>query len=100
MKMYIWHGRRDPKESLDDWGFEGPTFEFDFLHYTYGGFSLEFKSVEDKQAVEALTGWAENDPRSLYLALTDDMVFIPNWEGAPAWFGDFEFSDKETKGDF
>ena len=33
----LFHGRSDPKESLDDWGSDGPVFgPYDFVHTTYG----------------------------------------------------------------
>ena len=39
MSVYLelFHGRRNPHEDLDDWGFEGPVLgPFPFVHITYG----------------------------------------------------------------
>jgi hypothetical protein len=34
--LQLYHGRQDPKEQLDDWGFEGPILgPFPFVHMTY-----------------------------------------------------------------
>ncbi|MBC7931832.1 MAG: hypothetical protein H7Z38_14830 [Rubrivivax sp.] len=34
--LHLFHGRRDPGESLDDWGEQGPVLgPFEFVHVTY-----------------------------------------------------------------
>lgn len=34
--MYLYHGRDNPDEQMDDWGFDGPTFgPLDWCHITY-----------------------------------------------------------------
>lgn len=37
MKLYfnLFHGRKDPDEDLETWGFNGPTFEVTGLQGTY-----------------------------------------------------------------
>ena len=37
-RLYIelYHGRTDPDEQMDDWGFSGPVLgPFEFIHHTY-----------------------------------------------------------------
>lgn len=35
--LYLFHGRRDPKENLDNWGENGPVLgPLDYVHTTYG----------------------------------------------------------------
>ena len=32
----LYHGRKSPDETMDDWGFNGPVFgPFDTMHWTY-----------------------------------------------------------------
>ena len=67
--LHLFHGRADPHEQLDDWGFPGPTFgPLQSVQQTYaGGWRLfgEYGVTE---------GW---------LPMHDDLVA---WDGA--YFGD------------
>ncbi len=34
--LKLFHGRTDPAQNMDDWGFDGPVFgPYDFIHTTY-----------------------------------------------------------------
>ena len=34
--LKLFHGRNDPAQDMDDWGFDGPVFgPYDFIHTTY-----------------------------------------------------------------
>lgn len=36
--VYLYHGRKDPEEQMEDWGFDGPTIgPFETLQVTYAG---------------------------------------------------------------
>lgn len=69
----LFHGRDDPEEVLDDWGFDGPLIGPVGITWTYGTVKLHPPS------------W-------------DDMEFLPTKNGLVAYqgkfYGDFEiFSD-------
>ena len=35
--LELFHGRHDPKEDMEDWGFDGPVLgPFNFIHIIYG----------------------------------------------------------------
>lgn len=52
--IHLFHGRKDPKQDMDGWGTDGPTFgPVNFVHTTYGsdiklGIPDEDDSVELK----------------------------------------------------
>ncbi|MGE3818899.1 MAG: hypothetical protein AB7I30_05645 [Isosphaeraceae bacterium] len=71
-KLYLrlFHGRNDPREELDDWGFAGPVFgPLDFVTQTY---LAEFR-LEGPASI--------NDP--VILRTSDDLV---SWDGK--YYGD------------
>jgi hypothetical protein len=66
MQLHLYHGRKTPDEDMDDWGFDGPTLlGVEWMAVTYmSTFRVKFKTVEQAQAAQALTGWeyfADND---------------------------------------
>ena len=37
--LKLFHGRNDPAQDMDDWGFDGPVFgPYEFIHTTYANF--------------------------------------------------------------
>jgi len=72
-KMYLrlYHGRTDPGQNMDDWGFVGPTFGplSCYVHTYCCNFRIH----------------GESDDRELWLDKYDDMI---RWDGC--FFGDME----------
>jgi len=69
VKIHFYHGRKDPDEQMENWGFDGPTIgPFDAVIFTYLTDIRAFKDGEET-AIER----------------KDDMVI---WEGN--YYGDFE----------
>jgi len=57
MKLVLMHGRTDPDEAMQGWGFHGPTLlGVDFVHSVYGNLTVGFKSAMETEAVRRLTG--------------------------------------------
>jgi hypothetical protein len=72
-KMYLrlYHGRQDPPEEMDDWGFVGPTFgPLSCYVHTY---CCTFRIHDDGSTDE------------LWLPVHDDMI---HWDGC--FYGDME----------
>ncbi len=72
-KMYLrlYHGRRDPNQVMEDWGFGGPTFGplSCYVHTYCRTFRMH----------------AECDAHEIWLETLDDMIC---WDGC--YYGDFE----------
>ena len=76
MTVYIklLHGRHDPNEDMQDWGFHGPVLgPFEAVHFTY------------RDHIRCITNSATED--ELELGFTDDML---TYEGK--YYGDFEIA--------
>jgi hypothetical protein len=72
-KLYLrlYHGRNDPNQEMDEWGFEGPTFgPLSAVVLTY---------------LTTIRIYGPNPSHELWLETTRDMV---RWQGK--YFGDFE----------
>lgn len=72
-KVYLrlYHGRNDPDQDMDEWGFEGPTF---------GPLSAVVMTY-----LATIRIYGHNTSHELWLETTSDMV---HWQGK--YFGDFE----------
>ncbi len=84
MKFRAYHGRLDPKGPasteegmlVDDWGFDGPTFDgVEEIGYTYGTFSLYFTDEWLQQCAKDCTGWKEGaGENSLEMEFEEDCL--------------------------
>ena len=80
LALRLTHGRNDPDESLDDWGFNGPILYFDWIHFTYNSsINIGYGSEE--------TGPMQGDSDELYFH--NDMIAV-NSAGVIEYFGDWE----------
>lgn len=86
-KLLLSHGRLNPDESLNDWGFQGPMLEgVSFLVVTYNiHYRIGFVDTEARSRAQELTGWEEWDDNQLLMQFHDDMVktkqgFFGDWE--------------------
>lgn len=96
MELNLFHGRQDPGQPMDDWGFEGPTLRsVKRLHGTYGNLQVEFETAEDCQVAKRQTGWDDGVyVDSLYMRFDEDMVLVHVYteDGnnlQSSWFGDW-----------
>lgn len=96
--LTLFHGRRNPAEELDDWGFEGPQFRCAGLHVTYlTNFRIAFATAEQFELAKRLTGWPEWDALTLSVVLDQDMVKAlgnPDDPTGFAWYGDWSLIDE------
>jgi hypothetical protein len=88
------HGRYDPDETMQDWGFHGPRIEgVTALHVTYNStWTLWFKDKASCDRAQAITGWPPWDENALELQFHDDLLkCIPvGCDGPIAYYGDWE----------
>lgn len=91
MTLHMVHGRCNPDQDMDDWGFEGPTlFGVSSYYVTYNTtFRLQFETEEIAKFYQEITGWCFWDPATatLEVSMRDDMIHIP---ACDAFFGDWD----------
>jgi hypothetical protein len=94
MRLLLIHGRFDPDETMEDWGFNGPDIEgVEALHVTYQQtYVLHFTDAAAATKAHALTGWPYFDQDALELTFHDDMLktVCVAADGPAMFFGDWE----------
>lgn len=94
MKLSLFHGRYDPNQEMDNWGFVGPVLEdVLYMHVTYQcDYSIGFLNLEAAIAAEKVTGWERwgNDEPVLTMKFHEDMVVAKDTDGRLAYYGDWE----------
>lgn len=88
MKMYIFHGRSNPKQKMEDWGFDGPTLEDVIgVKTTYlNHIIITFANIEAFNKALVATGWEIWDQGGLALVATvhKDLLVAPG-----GYYGDW-----------
>lgn len=86
-RLILIHGRKDPDEEMNDWGFNGPILEgVEYLVVTYNThYRLGFVDEAACRAAMEATGWEEWDENQLLIQFHDDMVKTKD-----GYFGDWE----------
>lgn len=95
-KLYMFHGRVNPDEQLEDWGFEGPTLDGIIgFHNTYlTTYRVKFVDKASYDKALTITGWntwADASDLMLELQFTGDMLYtVAN--GESKYYGDWGFT--------
>ena len=86
VELYLKHGRNNPSEDLEEWGFDGPRLQNVIgTHQTYGtAIKVFFATEADARAAQGLTGWEVWDANSLTMKWKDDLV-----EAGGKFYGDW-----------
>ena len=99
MKLVLMHGRYDPEEAMDDWGFHGPTlFGVKYVHSVYGNLTVGFKTNAEAEKAQQQTGWPLFDKAVLEIREHDTLIKITPEDGTsndPAYFGDWELVEDQ-----
>lgn len=100
LMLRLYHGRFDPDEEKDDWGFDGPSLiDIVQVKFTYATVSLWFRNVESMRIAQKQTGWqCYVDDASLQMQIYDDLVqcFHIGERGSvfQAYYGDWILTDE------
>jgi hypothetical protein len=98
MKMILLHGRTDPGQTMDDWGFTGPVLNnVAYAHWTYGDLTVGFLTDGDAALARQQTGWELFDDKVLSVSQSDDLIRISTATGEQHYFGDFELQDADEE---
>ncbi|KTD47499.1 hypothetical protein Lqui_2425 [Legionella quinlivanii] len=87
MKIRLYHGRNNPEQEMDDWGFESVTLDgVEGIIWTYGVPRVFFVNENALQIAKDLTGWdALGD--GLEMHVFEDLIKTND-----GYFGDWELS--------
>lgn len=85
MELRLYHGRTNPEQEMNDWGFEGATLTgVDGIIWTYGVPRVYFVNDSALKLAKDLTGW-DDIADGLEMCVYEDL--IKTKEG---YFGDWE----------
>lgn len=90
MELELIHGREDPDQDIDDWGFEGPvlsqvhSFRQEYKITT----TVRFMTSEAAEQAQRITGWSKWDETVLEVLYHDDMIVTNEPGQPPRYYGD------------
>lgn len=95
MKLRLYHGRNSPDERMDDWGFDGPILEFEWICITYlTTFRIGFKDRAQSLKARELTCWEEWDEGNFSLEMNQyEGLIVADGK----FYGDWEIFNDEEK---
>jgi hypothetical protein len=78
LRIYLWHGRRDPEDDLNGCGFVLPMIidGVTMVSSTYGKIEVRFETPETAAKARELTGWDYGKDSTTYLEIpfVNDLV--------------------------
>ena len=96
MRFILLHGRDNPDQNMDDWGYNGPVLEgVKYLHSVYGNLTIGFRSRKEARTAHKLTGWPYFDEAVLEITFFEDLVLCRNKNRKSQYYGDWEIQDGE-----
>lgn len=83
----LFHGRKDPDQDMDDWGFDGPTLHCLTVAHDQDRILLQDADAHSLELAKRLGLEVTGDTITLHYFA--DLVTIPRFaDDAPAYFGD------------
>ena len=91
MKFILLHGRHDPDQEMDNWGYNGPELlGVRYLHSVYGNLTIGFENEGQAMVAHEATGWPYFDRAVLEVPFFEDLVLCRNGAGDHQYYGDWE----------
>ncbi len=89
MRVILAHGRNEPDQDINNWGYNGPDLEgVKHVHGVYGDLTVDFRSRREAQKVHELTGWPYFDEVVLEISFFEELVLCEEIDGTIQYFGD------------
>lgn len=98
MELRLTHGRNDPNEDMEDWGFDGPTLlnvksvQQMYVHR----FVVTFTTDAARDEAQRATGWPTWEDKSLEMLRFNDLIEAHEADRAPQYFGDLDVCEHES----
>ncbi len=76
MEIRLAHGRNDPNEEVDSWGFQGPTLlNVDSMQQMYGEtYTVKFLTNAAAHVAQELTSWESWDSQTLQMTRCGNLI--------------------------
>ncbi len=101
-ELILFHGRHDPNQDMDDWGFDmdPPIRGVVGFSCTYlSTFRLHFVDDASFEDAKRRTGWSVWDVRCLEMSFHEDMVMTTDALGVKSYFGDWHIQQPRVAGE-
>lgn len=101
MEIRLAHGRSDPNEQVDSWGFEGPTLtRVDSVQQMYGEtYTVKFLTNEAASEAQQLTSWKTWDSLTLEMSRHGDLIEAHEPNRIPSYYADLFLFDRNALSD-
>lgn len=87
LTFHLYHGRFDPDQTMEEWGFDGPHFDCLAVVHDRDRVLLQGCTAESLSLAEQVGLATAQD--TIILDYHNDMILVPAFsEGEPAYFGD------------
>jgi len=98
LQLRLFHGRADPDEDMDDWGFDGPIIrDIVAIHFTYmSDVNVFFASPGACLMAYYATGWERFDDVALNMKFYDGLVRLEHSDNTLEYYGDWEIQPEGT----
>jgi len=89
LSLLLFHGRKNPEQDMDDWGFDAPLIRgITSMSCTYGHIRFHFIDEAATDAAIAQTGWRRFDHNCLEATMIADLVTTKVAEDV-SYYGDY-----------
>lgn len=96
IKAELFHGRFDPEQDMDDWGFPGPVFDCGNVAHTPSIMLLQECDATSLELARRIGLDVQHD--TITLRYHNDMLLVPRFKDEqPAYFGDFSLDREELR---
>jgi hypothetical protein len=97
MELELTHGREDPDQKMDDWGFDGPVLaNVHSIRQEYKlATTVRFATTEAAAHAQRITGWPAWDEAVLEVVYHEDMIVTNEPGQPPRYYGDLCLSNKD-----
>lgn len=91
IQVRVFHGRFDPEQEMDDWGFDGPTLECGNVAHSPQNMLLQECDGVSLELARRIGLAVHHD--TITMPYFSDMLVVPRFkDDAPAYFGDFSLT--------
>lgn len=96
IKVDLFHGRFDPDQDMQDWGFQGPRFDCGNVAHTPEIMLLQECDATSLELARRIGLDVQHD--TITIAYDRDLLVVPRFKDEqPAYFGDFSLDREELR---
>lgn len=95
MELRLTHGRNDPEQLMEEWGYDGPVLsDVDSVQQVYGETTtVRFTSIAAREVARALTDWEIWDATTLEVRGRDGLIEARSYGEPSQFFASLSLAD-------